>query len=303
MRISFADAISLLGQCLVSFPVGAIALAIVALSGGLSGCTNVANSTVSGFADNLSTAILNQDDPDLVREGAPAYLLLLDGLVQGSPDDPDLLGAAAELYAVYGTLFVDDASRAEVLTARARQYGGHALCAADRDACRLQRIPFDEYDSIIQKVRPGAADALFSYAVGSLAYIRAHSGDMTALADLPKVESVLNRLREISPEDQLGRVYLYLGVLNSLRPPALGGQPERGREYFQRALELTDAKDLSVKVEYARGYARLVYDRELHDQLLVEVLAADVNQPNMTLFNSIAQQQAAELLATADEYF
>ena len=61
--------------------------------------------------------------------------------------------------------------------------------------------------------------------------------------------------------------------------------------------------DLSVKVEYARGYARLLYERELHDRLLNEVLAADVRYEGYTLVNSIAQQQAAELLATADDYF
>jgi hypothetical protein len=66
---------------------------------------------------------------------------------------------------------------------------------------------------------------------------------------------------------------------------------------------LTDGKDLSIKVEYARGYARLVYDRELHDRLLNEVLVSDVKQPGFTLANSLAWQQAEELLASADEYF
>ena len=62
-----------------------------------------------------------------------------------------------------------------------------------------------------------------------------------------------------------GTVNTYLGILNTLRPPALGGNPEKGRLYFEKALELTGGRDLSVLVEYARGYARLVYDRELHD--------------------------------------
>jgi hypothetical protein len=47
----------------------------------------------------------------------------------------------------------------------------------------------------------------------------------------------------------------------------------------------------------------LLYDRELHDQLLNEVLAADVKQPDLTLFNILAQEQAAALLAGADDYF
>ena len=100
-----------------------------------------------------------------------------------------------------------------------------------------------------------------------------------------------------------GAVNMYLGILNSLRPPALGGKPEVGRGYFETALELTGRRDLSVQVEYARGYARLVYDRELHDALLNEVLAGEVNIPGLTLTNSIAVHDARELLASADDYF
>ncbi|MEE9511180.1 MAG: TRAP transporter TatT component family protein, partial [Gammaproteobacteria bacterium] len=87
------------------------------------------------------------------------------------------------------------------------------------------------------------------------------------------------------------------------RPEALGGHPERGRAYFETAIELTEGRDLAVKVEFAKGYARMLYDRELHDQLLNDVLAADVQQPGFTFFNQLAQQQAVELLATADDYF
>ena len=46
-----------------------------------------------------------------------------------------------------------------------------------------------------------------------------------------------------------------------------------------------------------------MYDRELHDELLNEVIAAPVQQPGKTLFNVMAQKQAAALLATADDYF
>jgi hypothetical protein len=56
-------------------------------------------------------------------------------------------------------------------------------------------------------------------------------------------------------------------------------------------------------VEYARGYARLVYDRELHDRLLSEVLGSPVQAEGLTLFNTLAQQEARQLLESADDYF
>ena len=86
------------------------------------------------MADNLSTAILDQEDPELVREATPAYLILLDSFAKDS-DSPSVLGAAAELYAAYGIVFVADPARAMILTRKSRDYGRRALCAADADAC------------------------------------------------------------------------------------------------------------------------------------------------------------------------
>ena len=255
------------------------------------------------MAENLSASIQDQEDPELVREAVPAFLLMLDSMVRSSPDSPATLGAAAELYAAYGIAFNDDPERAKILTRRAQEYGRRALCAEDRNACGIESLPFAEYEQAINALGPDATSSLYSYSIGSLAYIRAHSADYIALADLPKVEVALQHLLDLDPGSDAASVNMYLGILNTLRPPALGGHPETGREYFETALALAGDKDLSIKVEYARGYARLLYDRELHDRLLNEVLAGQVKQPGYTLMNSLAHEQANELLASADDYF
>lgn len=56
-------------------------------------------------------------------------------------------------------------------------------------------------------------------------------------------------------------------------------------------------------MDYARYYARTLYDRELHDQLLTKVLAADPVAPKLTLMNTLAQRDARELLDSADDHF
>lgn len=269
----------------------------------LSSCSSIASSAAGDLAGNLSTAILNQDDPELVRESLPAYLILLDSLAAGPDAGPAVLGAAARLYAAYAVVFVDNPGRAATLASRARNYGQRAICTANASACTLETMPFADLGGVLEDLTPDESGALFSSAVGSLAYVRTHSDDWQALAGLPRIEAVLMRLLVIGAPADAGPVNSYLGILNTLRPPALGGQPEQGRMYFERAMELTGGRDLSVLVEYARGYARLVYDRELYDSLLNRVLAADPEQEGYTLFNVIAQKQATELLASANDYF
>ena len=65
-------------------------------------------STTTRLADNLSAAVLNQNDPETVRQGAPAYLLLVDSLIEGDPENSAMLQTGARLYVAYATAFVED---------------------------------------------------------------------------------------------------------------------------------------------------------------------------------------------------
>lgn len=279
------------------------ALFILPALAALSGCASVVSSATNGVAANLSTAILNQNDPETVRDGAPAFLLMLDGFAESSANDPAMLAAAAELYSAYGVLFVDDPARAQRLTQRARGYGERALCASDEKACGIATLPFQDYEAALQQLKKQDVAALYTFSLSWLANIQASAGDMTALSQLPRAEAALRRVAALNPDYRAADVAHYMGVLSTIRPPALGGKFEEGREYFERAIALTDGRDLSVKVDFARYYARTLYERELHDQLLEEVVEADPVVPNLTLSNTLAQQAAIELLLSADDYF
>ncbi len=269
----------------------------------LSGCASLVSNAASGFADNLSSAILNQDDPETVRAGAPSYMLLLDSLLEGDPDAPALLMAAANLYASYGAVFAQEPERAARLTTRAQDYAARAICKTYANACGWREATYDEFVSTLSGIRAKHADALFTYGFATLAYLRAHSSDMSSLAVLPHMEALFNRYLTVSGSNVNGAVHTYLGVLLTLRPPALGGKPEEARAHFERAIELTGGKDLSAKVEYAKGYARLLYERELHDRLLAEVVSSSPYADGFTLTNVLAQDEAQQLLAEADDYF
>jgi len=288
----------------IVFPKPLLEASLLVLAcGSLSGCASLLSSAAAGLADNLSTAILNQDDPETVRAGAPSYLLLLDSFVEGSPDDPDILSAGATLYASYGAVFADDEVRAKRLTARARRYALKAMCETYKPACGWPDATYDEFVATLAGIGPKKAEYLYTYGFASLAYLRAHSSDWNSLAELPQIEALFSHYLDISGDRVNGSVYTYMGILLTLRPPALGGEPERAREYFEKAIAVTDGKDLSAKVEFARGYAKLLYERELHDRLLNEVIAADPYQDGYTLSNVMAQEDAAALLAEADDYF
>lgn len=264
------------------------------------GCTSM---FTGRMADNLSDSILSQNDPQVVADGAPSYLIMLDSLVMGSPDDADLLSASASLYSAYATLFVDEPERAAKMTDKALTYARQAICEEVEKICATDQGDIDVFKQALTEVEEDEIKLLFTYGSAWAGWIQSHRDDWNAVAQVPKIEAVMTRVAELDETYEWGRAYLYLGVINSQLPPALGGKPEKGRAFFEKAIEIAEGQDLIAKVEFARHYSRLLFDQELHDQLLNEVVAADPNQGTLTLSNSIAQQHAKELLATSQEYF
>ena len=269
----------------------------------MAGCSTLVSRATSSFAEDLASAVLNQDDPETARAAIPSYMILIDSLIEGNPDEPALLSAAATLYASYGAVFADDDVRAKRLTRKARRYGLHAMCLTYANSCGWRDMNYDDFVASLDGVAEKDASLLYTYGFATLAYLRAHSSDWNALAELPQIEALFKHYLAIASDQVTPATHTYMGILLTLRPPALGGKPEEARHHFERAIELTEGRDLSAKVEFARGYAKLLYERDLHDRLLLEVLAADPYADGLTLGNVLAKEDAAALLAQADDYF
>jgi len=255
------------------------------------------------MTDGLAMGIANHNDVATVRDGTPAYLLLIDGFILKDPDNQDLLLAGARLYDIYATVFVEDAERAARLAAKAHDYGRRALCQEYADVCRYDEGSYDAFSREIVKVEADDLPLLYGYATAWVGWIQANSNDFRAIAELPKVELAFEQIVTLDARYERGQAQLYLGVLRTLRPPSLGGKPEVGRAHFEQAIKYSDGRNLYVKVEYARRYARLMFDQELHDRLLNEVLTANPKENGLTLNNILAQEQAHQLLASSAAYF
>jgi hypothetical protein len=279
----------------------ALAMLLVAVS--VSGCASLVGRATQGLTSNLAAGIENHDDPATVQSALPAYLLMLDGLIEGRPDDAGLLLAGARLYGTYAGVFVDEPERAKRLAGRAFGYAGRAFCPGHASLCESRGKPFEDFEKQAGTIGIDDIAALYGYAAAWAGQIQADSGNWSMIADIPKVRLLLQRVVELSPEYEKGQPLLYLGVLSTLLPPAYGGKPEEGKAYFERAIELSGGRNQMVRVLYAQHYARLVFDRELHDRLIGEVLAADPVAPRLTLVNALAQQRAEQLKSSADDYF
>lgn len=269
----------------------------------LAGCASVIDRATEQFADDLETAIREYDDPTLVSDGLPAYLLLLEARINANPESPSLRLSTARLTGTYAALFAEESGRYQRLNARALEHARTGACLSSDRLCDLGQLDFDAFDQRITELQPDDLDALYILATTWTGWIDANSSDFVALGDLPRVERLLAWVAENQPEYDDGAVWLYLAVLNSQRPPAAGGQPEKARRYFEQAREITAGDNLLINVLMADSYARLLFDRDLFVELLREVLDSEVDAAEYRLSNAVARQRAETLFEQTEAIF
>ncbi len=267
------------------------------------GCSFIIETQTSNAAEQLSTTILNHEDPATVSAAIPTLLILMDSYARSDTSSGDAKLSAAKLYGAYAGAFVDEPNRQKTLTSTAFRYAREGSCKKNPDWCGLDRMDNKAFTAFVQGLEKREIDIVYAYAVAWLSYIEAHSDDWNAIADLPKPQQLFTYVIEQNEAYDHAGAHLYLAALALTIPPALGGKPEVGKLHFDRAIELTDGHNLLTKVEYARRYARLVFDKDLHHQLLASVLASDPHWEGLTLMNVWAQQQARILLDDESDYF
>jgi hypothetical protein len=269
----------------------------------LSGCGQLVSNAKKEFAEDLSATMLEQNDPETVKQAVPAYLILVSSMIKGDPDNVDLLISGSKLYGAYASVFVEDRMRKKRLSTLSFDYAHHAFCIHKPVACDIRGLSYYEFEQALTQF--GEEDTAVLFALGSAwaGWLQAHSADWNAVAELPRIQAIIQRVLELEPTFSNGDAYLYMAVMQSFLPPAMGGKPELARKNFEQAVKVSDGTNLMAKLLFAEKYARLVFDRELHDELLRQVIDTRIEQDDSTLINSIAQYKAKVLLEKSDEYF
>ena len=269
----------------------------------MTACGQLVSSAKREFAEDLSATVLEQDDPETVRQAIPAYLILVSSMIRGDPDNVGLLISGSRLYGAYASMFVEDTARKQKLSDRSFEYARRAFCLRQPALCNFRELSYYEFEQALTSINENEVDVLFALGSAWAGWVQAHSSDWNAIAELPRVKAVIQRVLELDDTYSNGDAHLYMAMMYSFLPPAMGGKPELAKEQFERAIAISKQQNLMAMLLYAQKYARLVFDKDLHDRLLRQVIDAKVEVDDMTLINTIAKSRARELLAESDDYF
>jgi hypothetical protein len=254
--------------------------------------------------EEVARSSYKQSDLRIIREGMPAYLMLMDGMIEAWPDNEQLLIAAAQSYSSFASAFVEDQDKeyAKQLFGRGRQY---ALRSLEIRGFKepLQRS-LEDFKGGLKGLGKKDVPYIFWGATCWANWINLNLDSMEALAELPRVELMMQRVLEIDGEFYYGGPHLFMGIWFVSRPKIAGGDLKKAQRHFLKALDLGQGKFLMAYVYYANYYARQTLDKDLFISTLQKVLEtpADIS-PELTLFNTVAKKKAKELLSRVEEYF
>lgn len=286
----------------------------------LSGCS-IKQVAVNSLGDALAKggggAFATDNDPELVQAAIPFSLKLMESLLLESPGHEALLVAASGGFTQYAYAFVQQEAdmaeeedfaramhlrnRAKHLYLRARDYGLRAIEvdhagfgeALGHDAVAAAR-GLDETD----------VPALYWTAASWAAAISISKDDPALIADLPKMEALIDRAFALDPDFDNGAIHSFLMSYELARTGGEGDPIERARRHFRRTVELTGGSKVAPYVTWAESVCVQQQDAAEFRRLLEMALAIDVDaRPEWRLENTILQNRARWLLSQMDILF
>ena len=274
---------------------------------------------INALADSLAESgdvYAADDDPELVRDATPFALKTIESLLAEKPDHRTLLLTACRGFAQYAYAFVEfDAERLEEVdfAASERQYERALnLYLRARDYC-LRSLELD-YPGVTGQLIDQAPSALADLQlkdVELLFWTGASWGGAVSVgqarpelvADLPAVRALMDRALQLDESYEMGAIHAVMIALEAL-PETMGGSPERAREHFDRAVELSSGHNATPYVTLAESLAVADQDWEEFQDLLETALAIDPDlEPSIRLANIIAQERARWLLDRIEDLF
>jgi hypothetical protein len=265
------------------------------------------------FMDDVMDSFFEEGDIKFAEDAIPANLKLLDGLIKGSQDENDgLLLKGCKLYAMYAMGFMEDSAidkktdkenllRASAFYERAKNYG-LAILKKNQDFKKASEGSVDDFIQVMPAFGKDDVETLFWAAFAWGEYINLNRNNVQAIADLPKVKVLIERVMELNDRYFYGLPHLFMIVYYSM-PKMFGGDYDKAKKEYEAMQEISGGKFILADFFMARYYAVQVQDRKLFDELLAKVDAADNDIITEKLFTQVAKKKAAVLKLKVGDLF
>ena len=304
-------------------PLRALSSAIVffLLTALLAGCSikRIALNKVAGaLSAEGGTVWTGDDDPILVGDALPFALKMYESILEGVPENQDLLIATGKSFCMYAFAFVqspaDTMSDERIVEKNAQHQRAKKLYLRARGYLfRAWELRHPGFVKLLEEHKTDSALAMADTAYTTLLYwtgaawmgaFTADKFDMTLAVNMKKPVAFMHRLLELNESYGEGAAHdFFISYYGSL-PASMGGSEEKSREHFKRALELSKGTKAGPYVSLATSVCVGKQDVDEFRELLGKALAVDLEASDANrLANVLSQTKAQWLLDNIENFF
>ncbi len=287
----------------------------------LSSCSmsKIASDMTSKIMKDGSPVFEQESDPEVAETSGLAMIKTLEVFHYQNPTNKIYLNLLAKSYGTYAFGFLEnrmiqfknDPAKFQVYFDRARNfykkgkdYGMAGLNRRDKGLVKALSKGVDATRKRMESYSRHEIEPVFWAAFNWGSYINLSKDDITIVADLPLVETMMARIVKVYPSFYFAGPQLFYGVYYASRPSMLGGSPEKSKEHFNEAEKITNGKALMVYALQAQFLAVQTMDKALFHEMLDKVNAGSVDAvPEQRLANALAKQRAKYLKDNEASFF
>jgi predicted anti-sigma-YlaC factor YlaD len=300
-----------------AFPLFSV---LVVLLAGSCSLNKLAMNKVAGMLTSSTggTVFTGDNDPELVGDALPFAIKMYESLMISMPWHSGLKLRTGSLYIMYANAFLEmpakmlsdeEYEQEEFLLKRSKN-----LYLRGRDilleALELKypgfmtRLNDRRYKEAAAMVRLEDIDFLYWGGAGWLGAFAIDPFDMDIGLTLPGADALMERVLKLDEFYGGSSIHEFYVTYYASLPDYMGGNMDKAREHFEKAIELSGGKSTSAYLAFATGICIKEQNVKEFKDLLEKVLELDPEaDPQNRLLNILNQRKARWLLQHIEDFF
>jgi hypothetical protein len=255
----------------------------------ISSCSfnKIAVNSSSGLLYSASREVEAESNYEVFKTGVPGNLMLMEGLLSESPENLDILATLTKGYAGYAFAInetdMHNEEWGELKTEIGRSQALFNYTRSLNFGLRYLRVNKIELNDLISRMNEpqGIAhllekrlsadkkdlDLVLFTAQSFAALINLQKDNISMVAQLPVAKAMFDWVCMKDPKINYGTCDIFYGAFEAGRPKMLGGNPEKGKEIFLRAIE-NHPHNWLIRTSYMQYYLIPQNDKDGFEQQL-----------------------------------
>ena len=277
---------------------------------------------LNNISDALSisdgnSVFTSDDDPEFMAAALPLALKLYEAILAKNPKHIALHTATAKAFCSYSYAFIQfpadtlsdsdidlkkqQQKRAKKMYLRARGYG---LDGLELKYPGFKKAINKNTDSLLAVMTKEDAEALYWTGLSWMAAFIVDKFDMKLALSSPKAKKILFRVAELDPEFGDGAIDEFLISFYGAMPKSMGGDIEKAKKHYERALLINDRNSAGPYIAYATSISIPSQNLEEFRNLMKKAykIKPEANKANL-LLRTIQHEKAAWYLRNEDNFF